>query len=176
MDGFGEYFQTGLYFKQLDYTSTTVQSRIVNLQEGAISLKRTTTPVVSWLDDFLGWASRDSRYNETCLDTDGYFSDSSQFYDALGYFLADSSYSHHYDNLRFDSGGEISTSRVKMWHRKVGKTAEKVLAMVEVREECQNSKLSPKPFPYSFAYVFIEQVHHTGGPRSWYHTEESGDP
>ena len=157
MDAFGEYFQTSLYFKSLDYTSPTVQSRIVALQKDATSLKRTTTPTVSWLEDFLSWASRDSRYNGTSLDADGYFSDSSQFYTALDDFLADSSYAYHYDNLRFNDAGEIKTSKINAWHKKVGTTSEKVSAMLELRKECEDTKLSPKPFPYTFAYVFIEQ-------------------
>jgi len=113
--------------------------------------------VVSWLDDFLAWAAHDSRFNTTCLNEDGFFSDSNQFYDALGYFLADVSYSHHYQNLRFNDDGEISTSRIGLWHKKVGTTEEKVAAMLELREECERTNLSPKPFPYTFAYVFIEQ-------------------
>ena len=60
----------------------------------------------------MSWASRDSRYNGTSLDTDGYFSDSSQFYTALGNFLADPSYSYHNDNLRFNDDGGIKTSKI----------------------------------------------------------------
>ena len=79
--------------------------------------------------------------------------------------------------MRFNGNGEIKTSRIGLWHKDTESTEEKVgaggggegagaqaaarlnsprlqvFAMLELREECEATKLSPKPFPYTFAYV-----------------------
>ena len=153
---FGDAFEVDIYFEDVDYSCTSTQGDIIKTQEKAVELKRTTNPVTSWLSDFLSYLAADSRYNSS-LTSDGLLGNETLFYPALGRFLADKSYEFHGNDISFKNDGRIKTSRVHMFHEKVQATKSKVDAMLELRASCDKSDLQPKPFPYTYAYIFIEQ-------------------
>ncbi|CAM9744182.1 unnamed protein product [Chrysoparadoxa australica] len=139
----------GIYFDELDYSSTAVQAEILRLEVAAEEQRHVSGPRSSWIDAFV-W------YQAGISGAPG--EEEPAFEDQLKAFLDIPEFQRFQDDVVLHEDGRIKMSRVQMYHVLTVTNDQKISAMLDLRDLLDGSSLEPTPFAYASAtYIWNEQ-------------------
>lgn len=147
----------GIYWQDLNVTSTDVQQMMLHVEQDALKLSHSEGPLDSWIDDFLLWASREKQFSGDINDS-GLYASINQFYPALHQFLSEPENERFVSDIIFNEAGDaVVISRSHLWQVDTASAERKKQALSEIRRSLETSPLGSNPFPYAVAYTEYEQ-------------------
>ena len=159
-----EVVPVSMYFKRNDYYMQSVQEEIIDLQVDFVGRAHCDGPVTSWLSDFNEWVQTSDYQGD--LNSDGFLTDESVFYQAVGNFTLIPEYSRFERDIIFDyvEASEpsiatitgIRTSRVSAFHKDLEASRAQVQTMQRTRHFVEGADINPDGFAFSGAYIFYE--------------------
>ena len=154
-----------IVFKDISYHEQQTQEEMLDVQDGftAARFRHNSGPFSSWIEDFTAWVqSSDSPYQGD-VNSDGYLTKKSLFYEAVADFIALPQYERYERDIEFKKDGTIQASRITAYHVDLFTPEEQIDAMEDARDYVSGANLSPKPIVYAEAYLNIETEVIIGG-------------
>jgi len=159
--------------------SADVQAKMSAITKDVINLPtmlkvdaNNISTVDSWHDSFTKWALAQPQYSDsTTQASDGrFYVTGAKFYPALNQWLTVGLNERYLAQIRCEQNdgiceigtidpqtNKLTASRVGLLHDKMPTSEEQVDGLVSTQRVCEKSDLEPKPFVYSYAYIFFDQ-------------------